>query len=93
MEHKTSEKKRYQLSRIILENTKKKRISSGNYYSVLIVRVGNCSFCNETPAKKHKTSSIHADTVVGSAVPPDDDAVQPEIEWGSPSSGTAVPTI
>ena len=48
MEHKTSEKKRYQLSRIILENTKKKRISSGNYYSVLIVRVGNCSFCNET---------------------------------------------
>ena len=48
MEHKTSEKKRYQLSRIILENTKKKRISSGNYYSVLIVRVGNCSFYNET---------------------------------------------
>ena len=35
MEHKISEKKRYQLSRIILENTKKKRISSGNYYSVL----------------------------------------------------------
>ena len=84
MEHKISEKKRYQLSRIILENTKKKRISSGNYYSVLIVRVGNCSFCNETPAKKHKTSSIHADTVVGSAVPPDDDAVQPENPMGQP---------
>lgn len=62
MGNKTSEKKRYQLSRIFLENTKKKRISSGNYYSVLIVRVGNCSFYNEPQSKQSVTAGTQKDS-------------------------------
>lgn len=37
----------YQSDRIILNNNRKKQISSGKYYSFLIVRAGNCSYCEQ----------------------------------------------
>lgn len=37
----------YQIERIFLDSSRKKRISSGNYYSILLVRAGNCSFYDE----------------------------------------------
>lgn len=58
MENRFTAKNYYQLSRVYLENTKKKRISSGNYYSFLIVRVGNCSFYNEEKEHESKEYAI-----------------------------------
>lgn len=37
----------HQIKRILLENNKKKRISSGSYYSFLLVRAGNCTFYDD----------------------------------------------
>lgn len=53
-----TEKKQYQLSRIILDHTKKRHLSSGNYYSILIVRVGNCTFYDDTSNSKATPSSV-----------------------------------
>ena len=43
-DYKKEQKYNYQIERILLEDSKKKRISSMDYYSFLIVRVGNCIF-------------------------------------------------
>ena len=56
-EYSETEKKQYQLSRIILDHTKKRHLSSGNYYSILIVRVGNCTFYDDTSNSKATPSS------------------------------------
>lgn len=37
----------YQIERILLESEKKKYISSGEYYVLFVVRIGNCSYCEQ----------------------------------------------
>lgn len=58
MEKELSVQKQYLLSHVILENTKKKHLSSGNYYSILIVRVGNCTFYDDTSDNKETPPTV-----------------------------------
>lgn len=58
MEKELSVQKQYLLSHVILENTKKKHLSSGNYYSILIVRVGNCTFYDDTFDNKETPPTV-----------------------------------